>query len=301
MPESALGKEKKDSKIVPRDPLEDIVRRQGRAISEVNAAARRGRNLIAASRIRPGGPGRPVDESLAVPEDRIQQCQAVLAGKSRDIIKRELQRTNLDVNAAINNILSRDEGEDSPGTFPGPAGLGTLISTFSHSEDLFNLIDDPERSGLLDDILGRRRIMRRQARHGAAAAARDSKNPPSFDEPPIKLSRGLSNANEISYDIVEWWPIGDKSISFVSIVSLHNELLSLDSNGRLHQWNWEDTLPFQSAKNKNQIFHPKTDSLGLLKEEGTCINMSILLFYFIIFFSDPDKRFCLSGFIHHKK
>ena len=274
MPESALCKEKKDTKKIPRDPLEDIVRRQGRAISEVNAAARRGRNLIAASRIRPGGPGRPIDESLAVPEDRIQQCQAVLAGKSRDIIKRELQRTNLDVNAAINNILSRDEGEDSPSAFPGPAGLGTLISTFSHSEDLFNLIDDPERSGLLDDILGRRRIMRRQARHGTTTASRDPKNPPPFDEPPIKLSRGPANSNEISYDIVEWWPDYDENqSSFISIVSLHNELLALDSSGRLHQWKWDETLPFICSKDQDQVFHPKSDSLGLLKEEGNILRL----------------------------
>ena len=124
MPESALGKEKKESKSEnSRDSLIDVsMRRHGRSIHEVNAAARRGRNLIAAGRIRPGGPGRPVDESIVVPEDRILQCQAVLAGKSRDIIKRELQRTNLDVNMAINNILSRDEGEEPP---LGSHGLGS--------------------------------------------------------------------------------------------------------------------------------------------------------------------------------
>ena len=44
-----------------------------------------------------------------------------IAGKSRDIIKRELQRTNLDVNMAINNILSRDEGEDTTAS-----NLGTI-------------------------------------------------------------------------------------------------------------------------------------------------------------------------------
>jgi E3 ubiquitin-protein ligase EDD1 len=37
----------------------------------------------------------------------------VVQGRSRNLIIRELQRTNLDVNLAVNNLLSRDEeGED---------------------------------------------------------------------------------------------------------------------------------------------------------------------------------------------
>jgi E3 ubiquitin-protein ligase EDD1 len=39
----------------------------------------------------------------------------VLQGRSRNVIIRELQRTNLDVNLAVNNLLSRDEedGDDA--------------------------------------------------------------------------------------------------------------------------------------------------------------------------------------------
>ena len=46
----------------------------------------------------------------------IQLClQVVLQGKSRNLIIRELQRTNLDVNLAVNNLLSRDdENEEDP-------------------------------------------------------------------------------------------------------------------------------------------------------------------------------------------
>ena len=48
-----------------------------------------------------------------VPEELISQAQSVLQGRSRNLIIRELQRTNLDVNLAVNNLLSRDEeGED---------------------------------------------------------------------------------------------------------------------------------------------------------------------------------------------
>ncbi len=45
----------------------------------------------------------------------IFKAQVVLQGKSREIIVRELQRTNLDVNLAVNNLLSRedDDGDDA--------------------------------------------------------------------------------------------------------------------------------------------------------------------------------------------
>ena len=38
-----------------------------------------------------------------------------ITGRSRNLIIRELQRTNLDVNLAVNNLLSRDEedGDDA--------------------------------------------------------------------------------------------------------------------------------------------------------------------------------------------
>ncbi|CAJ0569277.1 unnamed protein product, partial [Mesorhabditis spiculigera] len=47
-----------------------------------------------------------------VPEDLIAQAQVVLQGKSREVIVRELQRTNLNVNEAVNNLLSKDDDED---------------------------------------------------------------------------------------------------------------------------------------------------------------------------------------------
>lgn len=46
-----------------------------------------------------------------VPEELVSQAQVVLQGKSRSVIIRELQRTNLDVNQAVNNLLSKDDDE----------------------------------------------------------------------------------------------------------------------------------------------------------------------------------------------
>lgn len=52
----------------------------------------------------------------------------VLQGKSRSVIIRELQRTNLDVNLAVNNLLSRDDedgddGDDTASESYLPGGL----------------------------------------------------------------------------------------------------------------------------------------------------------------------------------
>jgi E3 ubiquitin-protein ligase EDD1 len=49
----------------------------------------------------------------SIPEELIAQAQVVLQGKSRETIVRELQRTNLNVNEAVNNLLSRDDDEGS--------------------------------------------------------------------------------------------------------------------------------------------------------------------------------------------
>lgn len=80
-----------------------------------------------------------------VPEELISQAQVVLQGKSRNLIIRELQRTNLDVNLAVNNLLSRDdeEGEDNE------EGGDNYVP-----EDLISLLDSgihPDPSLLLDN------------------------------------------------------------------------------------------------------------------------------------------------------
>lgn len=53
-----------------------------------------------------GSQPQPVIPASVIPEELISQAQVVLQGKSRSVIIRELQRTNLDVNLAVNNLLS---------------------------------------------------------------------------------------------------------------------------------------------------------------------------------------------------
>ena len=56
--------------------------------------------------------GRAMIPAASIPEDLIAQAQVVLQGKSREVIVRELQRTNLNVNEAVNNLLSREDDEE---------------------------------------------------------------------------------------------------------------------------------------------------------------------------------------------
>ncbi|XP_050433400.1 E3 ubiquitin-protein ligase UBR5 isoform X2 [Adelges cooleyi] len=82
--------------------------------------------------------GRPVMPAQFVPEELVAQAQVVLQGKSRNLIIRELQRTNLDVNLAVNNLLSRDdeEGDGEGGDDVGGPGGDSYVP-----EDLMSLLD----------------------------------------------------------------------------------------------------------------------------------------------------------------
>ncbi|XP_058978714.1 E3 ubiquitin-protein ligase hyd isoform X2 [Musca domestica] len=80
-----------------------------------------------------------------VPEELISQAEVVLQGKSRNLIIRELQRTNLDVNLAVNNLLSRDD-EDAEDTEEGgdnyvPDDLMSLLDNGFHGENNSVIID----------------------------------------------------------------------------------------------------------------------------------------------------------------
>jgi len=94
-----------------------------------------------------GDRSRPMIPPSSVPEDLIVQCQVsflrylvnnvvlgCLTRQSPDVIVRELQRTNLNVNEAVNNLLSRDDDK-----------MDDLDDTSLH-EELLSLLDAGLRS-----------------------------------------------------------------------------------------------------------------------------------------------------------
>jgi E3 ubiquitin-protein ligase EDD1 len=90
--------------------------------------------------------GRPVVPAPFVPEDLVSQAQVVLQGKSRNLIIRELQRTNLDVNLAVNNLLSRDDEDaddmdDSQDSYLPSDDLMSLLDAGIHNDHASVIID----------------------------------------------------------------------------------------------------------------------------------------------------------------
>lgn len=98
--------------------------RRGRMLRQTASRGRGATSVIMGSRA--------VIPAQYVPEDLINQAQVVLQGKPRSAIVRELQRTNLDVNSAVNNLLSSDN-ED-------PEDMDES-QDYLPNEDLMSLLD----------------------------------------------------------------------------------------------------------------------------------------------------------------
>ena len=82
----------------------------------------RGRGLATASGLRsPFMMGRRAVPASSVPDDLIQTVLAILPNKSRQSIVRQLQRTGLDVEAAINLLVQSSDDEGEP---QGEEGFG---------------------------------------------------------------------------------------------------------------------------------------------------------------------------------
>ncbi|VDP01562.1 unnamed protein product [Soboliphyme baturini] len=135
------------------------------------ARGRVGRGVIVGSR--------PLIPASAVPEELIAQAQVVLQGKSREVIIRELQKTNCDVNQAVNNLLSRDDDEtedfDDTGDSYLPEELISLLDTGLQGDQPSVIIDADAIYG--DEVWGysiRRRSGDGKSEKPAAEQPKDS-------------------------------------------------------------------------------------------------------------------------------
>ncbi|KAK7885986.1 hypothetical protein WMY93_025607 [Mugilogobius chulae] len=208
------------------------------------------------------------------------EAQVVLQGKSRSVIIRELQRTNLDVNLAVNNLLSRDD-ED------GDDGDDTASESYLPGEDLMSLLDADIHSAhpsviidadamFSEDIsyfgypsfrrsslsrLGssrerdsellreRESVLRLRERRWLDGASFDTERgstsrdgEPSLDKKSIPVQSPVSLGEEL-----QWWPDKD-GVKFVSIGALFSEMVAVSSKGELYQWKWSDAEPYRNAQ-----------------------------------------------------
>ncbi|VVC87967.1 unnamed protein product [Leptidea sinapis] len=222
-----------------------------------------------------------------VPEDLVTQAQVVLQGKSRSLIIRELQRTNLDVNLAVNNLLSRDdeEGEEPEG---GEGGDGYV------PEDLISLLDggfhatQQDQSVIIDadamfseDIFGYAAIRSRSgggSGSGGARAGASREGTSTSQDRPSEFSRWRerqyfgprrwleSALRDTSWDkegveskkkdssmaasplwVSEELEYWDTNHRFTHIAATYSELIAISVQGQLHQWRWADAHPYQRS------------------------------------------------------
>ncbi|KRY66835.1 E3 ubiquitin-protein ligase UBR5, partial [Trichinella pseudospiralis] len=208
------------------------------------------RVMMARSRVGRGGVivgSRPIIPAGAVPEELVNEAQAVLQGKSRDVIIRELQRTNCDVNQAVNNLLGRDDedGDDFDDTSEAylPEELISLLDTGLQGEQANVIINAESLYG--DDFLSfpfRRRVFEK----AAEKKTNDSANKESTNEesvpPPPRYTISLSPKKMFFK-----WTTNEESAAetkrFRAIGAMHSDLLAVSMDGVLYRWAWNQKQP----------------------------------------------------------
>ncbi|VDD85214.1 unnamed protein product [Enterobius vermicularis] len=187
------------------------------------------------------GRTRPLIPVNAIPENIIAQAQVVLQGKSRESIIRELQRTNLNVNEAVNNLLSRDdeEGDDGEEGFEAylPDEILSLLDagiTRSDGHGGASLMDhDSLYTGAdsFDYIVSRSDLSRKRN-------DRDKKIEKSKETPQVATTK--LNLNEsLQFWGSEQCPFPVGVTKFIKIAAMHSELLALGDNGFFYGWTWK--------------------------------------------------------------
>ncbi|XP_072269341.1 E3 ubiquitin-protein ligase UBR5 [Pyxicephalus adspersus] len=251
-----------------------------------------------------GSQPQPVIPASVIPEELISQAQVVLQGKSRSVIIRELQRTNLDVNLAVNNLLSRDDedGDDGDDTasesyLPGE-DLMSLLDADIHSAHPSVIIDADamfsedisyfgypsfRRSSLSrigssrvlllplerDSELLREResVLRLRERRWLDGASFDNERGSTSKEGEPSLDKKntpILSPVSLGEDL-QWWPEKDGT-KFIAIGALYSELVAVSSKGELYQWKWLESEPYRNPQN-SLIHHPRTSFLGLTNEK----------------------------------
>lgn len=282
------------------------------ASSATNVATSRNNNTVAASSRMPQRPrgrivravgrgrgagvivgSRPLLPASVVPEELINQCQVVLQGKSRSLIIRELQRTNLDVNLAVNNLLSRDDEGDDDGdncdTYMSD-DLMSLLDAGIHADHPSVIIDseamfgedmfgystlrgrnrESDRDRERDSIFRIRERTRwldsmREENSGTLRVDRDRTDGLSLLTNDTKKQSGLQNPLSFAEDLQYWTDKDGQMPRFSVIASMHSELVAVNLSGQLCQWRWND--PEAHANENNIGLHPKSGSLNLNGEK----------------------------------
>uniref|UniRef100_A0AC34RRG3 E3 ubiquitin-protein ligase UBR5 n=1 Tax=Panagrolaimus sp. JU765 TaxID=591449 RepID=A0AC34RRG3_9BILA len=195
-------------------------RRAGQFAARSGVIVDRGRQLIPAS---------------SIPEDLIAQAQVVLQGKSREVIVRELQRTNLNVNEAVNNLLSREDDDEDmeEGDSYLPEELLTLLDAgLRNTEGIME--PDALYTGDYEYMMSRE----------LAAAGRRREGRTDGRARPADNANHVKERYEFGDDIEYWTGTKENAFppnvkKFVKIAAMQGELLALTDTGVLYGWKWQ--------------------------------------------------------------
>ncbi|GMT33624.1 hypothetical protein PFISCL1PPCAC_24921 [Pristionchus fissidentatus] len=197
---------------------------------------------------------RPMLPASAVPEDLIAQAQVVLQGKTREVIIRELQRTNLNVNEAVNNLLSRDDDDDD-----GSEGAEMCIP-----EELLSLLDSSHGGSILEsELYGGDTFEYLMSSRDRRSKNEKDKEKQKSSKPNIEtnsdtealrryeIPSGSMSEPWEGFDCKEAAKYGGRR--FTRIACTQSELLAISTNGELYGWKWTE----ESGENAVHIMHEK--------------------------------------------
>ncbi|KAI6241118.1 E3 ubiquitin-protein ligase UBR5 [Aphelenchoides fujianensis] len=156
-------------------------------------------------------PHRNPPAPVEVPEELVAQAQVVLTETSRDVIVRELQATRLNLNQAVNNILTRGARREAD-DYPPPRD--------------YELLEDVADELALE-YQRRVRYMTERARASGQDAA-----PPANTAPPADGQKAAAlPAQSVKFEEqLEWW---EGARRFTKIGATFSTLLAVGGDGRL--------------------------------------------------------------------
>uniref|UniRef100_A0A336LUN3 HECT-type E3 ubiquitin transferase n=1 Tax=Culicoides sonorensis TaxID=179676 RepID=A0A336LUN3_CULSO len=196
-----------------------------------------------------------------VPEELVSQAQGVLQGKSRSLIIRELQRTNLDVNLAVNNLLSRDdeEGEDTEEGSDNyvPEDLISLLDGGFHADNSVIIDADAMFS---EDMFGYSNIRNRARNERNSNNSSNTSNDASGGTSGRGSSSSTSTSNAVGGGLnCSATGSGSSSTNAIGASSSSSLAGDRDAFGR-----WRDRQYFGPRK----FFHPLRDESSWDKDDS---------------------------------
>jgi hypothetical protein len=151
-------------------------------------------------------------------------------------------------------------------------------------EELFGRIDRELKPDDLSLVKDNNSTKTSSIRKDQNSTSSSQTNPPAYQQQTsasVSLTSSSSTPvqNPIQFgDQLQFWTDFNSENSyprFTHIAGLYSELIAINTNGQLCQWNWQDDYPYQDLDNP-QIKHPKCLILQILNEKIIHLSANII-------------------------